>query len=209
MCPITGFDPFVISCLVLAAGESTRFPGNKLLYEIKPNITLLEFLLQSIIGSKVNQIIVVLGFEAEIIKKKIDILSNDKVHTILNPEYKAGGMSSSIRQGMQLISDVEAILITPGDIPLIPSNVFNSVIDHFNTNHPDIIIPTYNNFKGHPILISSKLFSEVRNITEANSGLKEITKTYWKNIEFLPTKNKGILRDVDNFDDILKISKFL
>lgn len=198
-----------ITAIVLAAGESTRFPGNKLLYEIKPNISLLEFLLQSIIDSKVNQIIVVLGCEAEIIKETVDILSNDKVHTIVNTEYKVGGMSSSIRRGMQLISNVDAILITPGDIPLISSNVFNSVIDHFNTNHPDIIIPTYNNFKGHPILISSKLFSQVRNITETNRGLKEITKTYWKNIEFLPTKNKGILRDVDNFDDILKIYKFL
>ncbi len=199
----------MISCLVLAAGESTRFPGNKLLYEIKPNISLLEFLLQSIIDSKVKQIIVVLGYEAEIIKETVDILSNDKVHTIVNTEYKVGGMSSSIRRGMQLILNADAILITPGDIPLIHSNVFNSVIDYFNKNHPDIIIPTYNNFKGHPILISSKLFSQVRNITEVNRGLKEITKTYWKNIEFLPTKNKGILRDIDNFDDILKIFKFL
>jgi molybdenum cofactor cytidylyltransferase len=199
----------MISCLVLAAGESTRFPGNKLLYEIKPNVSLLEFLLQSIIDSKVNQIIVVLGYEAKIIKETVDILSNEKVHTIVNTEYKVGGMSSSIRRGMQLISNADAILITPGDIPLIPSNVFNSVIDYFNKNHPDIIIPTYNNFKGHPILISSKLFSQVRNITEVNRGLKEITKTYWKNIEFLPTKNKGILRDVDNFDDISKLSKLL
>ncbi len=199
----------MISCLVLAAGESTRFPGNKLLYEIKPNVSLLEFLLQSIIDSKVNQIVVVLGYEAEIIKETVDILSNEKVHTIVNTEYKVGGMSLSIRRGMQLISNVDAILITPGDIPLISSNVFNSVIDCFNENHPDIIIPTYNNFKGHPILISSKLFSQVRNITEVNRGLKEITKTYWKNIEFLPTKNKGILRDIDNFEDILKISKFL
>ena len=150
-----------------------------------------------------------MGYEAEIIKETVDILSNDKVHTIVNTEYKVGGMSSSIRRGMQLISNVDAILITPGDIPFISTNVFNSVIDYFNKNHPDIIIPTYNNFKGHPILISSKLFSQVRNITEVNRGLKEITNTYWKNIEFLPTKNKGILRDIDNFDDILKISKFL
>ncbi len=199
----------MISCLVLAAGESTRFPGNKLLYEIKPNISLLEFLLQSIIDSKVDHIIVVLGYEAEIIKETVEILSYDKVQTIVNPEYKTGGMTSSIRRGMQLTSNIDAILITPGDIPLISSNVFNLVIEYFNKNHPDIIIPTYNNFKGHPILISSKLFSQVRNITEVNRGLKEITKTYWKNIKFLPTKNEGILRDVDNVDDILKISKLL
>ncbi|MHA1969582.1 MAG: nucleotidyltransferase family protein [Candidatus Hodarchaeales archaeon] len=195
----------MISCIVLAAGESTRFPGNKLLYEIKPNISLLEFLLHSLIDSKVNQIIVVLGYEADIVRETVSILSDNKVRTIVNHNYQEGGMSSSIRQGMKLISDDKAILITPGDIPLIPTAVFDLIIEHFDINCSDIIIPTYNNSKGHPILISSKYFSQVKKITEENRGLKGIIETHWNEIEFLPTKNKGILRDVDSLEDAYRI----
>ncbi|MFX0085890.1 MAG: NTP transferase domain-containing protein [Candidatus Hodarchaeota archaeon] len=199
----------MISCLVLAAGESKRFPGNKLLYEIKPNVSIIEYLLRSIIASNIDQTIVVLGHEAEIIKKRIEYLLSNSVSTIFNNDYKEGGMSSSIRIGIDPLLDNEAILVTPGDIPLIPSNTFNFILDYFNLHRPNIIIPTYNNYKGHPILISSKLFQETRNISEEKHGLKEIVDLHWNEIVFLSTNVKGILRDIDSIDDIVRLKKVL
>ncbi len=195
----------MISCLVLAAGESKRFPGNKLLYEIKPNVSIIECLLKSIIASKIDQTIIVLGHEAEIIEKRIEYLLSNSVSTIFNNDYKEGGMSSSIRRGIELVLDNEAILVTPGDIPLISSNVFNFILDCFNLYRPNIIIPTYNNYKGHPILISSKLFQELRKISEEKHGLKEIIDHHWNEIYFLSTNSKGILRDIDSIDDIVRL----
>jgi CTP:molybdopterin cytidylyltransferase MocA len=118
-------------------------------------------------------------------------------------------MSSSIRKGFELTLNNEAVLITPGDIPLISSDVFNSIIEYFNLHQSNIIIPTYNNYKGHPILISSNLFQEIRNISEEKQGLKEIMEIYKNEIVFLPTNDKGILRDIDNYDDIVSLNNIL
>ncbi|MFX0124249.1 MAG: NTP transferase domain-containing protein [Candidatus Hodarchaeota archaeon] len=194
----------MITCIVLAAGESKRFDGNKLLFEIKPNVTIIEYLLSSIIDSKVDRILVVLGHEAELVNKKVQRL-NAGIQTIINPHYKQGGMSSSIRRGMEEVLDSHAIMITPADIPLIPSEVFNRLIGHYTSMSPIVIIPTYQGQKGHPILIDSQLFEYVLNISEEKRGLKEIIELFKDEVVFLPTNSQGILHDIDSFSDIIHI----
>ncbi|MFX1284033.1 MAG: NTP transferase domain-containing protein [Promethearchaeota archaeon] len=191
----------MITCIVLAAGESKRFNGNKLLFEVKPNITMIEMLLSSILASKVDRIVVVLGHDAELVNKKVQGLCNDII-TVLNPNYERGGMSSSIRQGMEEALDSQAIMITPADIPFIPSTVFDQLIDYYLSMSPVVIIPTYQRQKGHPILIGSQLFKHVLNISEEKRGLKEIIEKFREKIVFLPTNFQGILYDIDNVSDM-------
>ena len=195
----------MITCIVLAAGESTRFPGNKLLFEIKPGMSILEFLLRSILASKVDQIIVVLGYEADLLASRIQNLNADSLLTVINPDYQKGGMSSSVRRGIDHALDSHAIMITPADIPFIPFEVFNKLIDYYQSHKPRLIIPTYKNRKGHPILISSELFENVRAVSEERRGLKEIIDTYYDEIVFLSTEEEGILQDVDNYEDINRL----
>lgn len=198
-------NPIMITCIVLAAGESTRFPGNKLLFEIKPNISILEFLLRSILASKVDQTIVILGHEADLLASRIQNLRAETLHTVTNPIYHKGGMSSSIRRGVEHALDSHAILITPADIPFIPSEVFDKLIDYYISHKPLLIIPTYKNRKGHPILISSELFEKVLAISEEKRGLKEIIETYYDDIVFLSTDVAAILQDVDNYEDFIEL----
>jgi molybdenum cofactor cytidylyltransferase len=196
-----GVLSIMITCIVLAAGESRRFPGNKLLFEIKPNHTIIELLLSSIIASKVDRLLVVLGYDAKSVNDKIQSLHKG-IHTVINPEYKEGGMSSSIRRGVKEAFDSQAILITPADIPFIPPDVFDQLIDHYHSTSPLVIIPTYQGHKGHPILIDSQLFEHVLNISEEKKGLKEIIELFREKIVFLPTIFQGILHDIDNVSDI-------
>lgn len=199
----------MITCIVLAAGESKRFKGNKLLFEIKANVTIIEFLLKSIIASRVDRTIVVLGHEADLVRKKVQNLTNESLHTVINPDYRKGGMSSSIRRGLEQALDSHAIMITPADIPFIPSKVFNQLIDYYYTHSPRLIIPTYQNQKGHPILISSDLFSHVRKISEEKRGMKEIIASYAEDLVFLPTESQTILQDVDKYEDVIKLKSIL
>lgn len=200
-----GLASIMITCIVLAAGESTRFPGNKLLFEIKQNSSILEFLLRSILASKVDQIIVVLGHEADLLASRIQNLRAESLLTVVNANYQKGGMSSSVRRGVEYALDSHAIMITPADIPLIPSRVFDKIIDYYQSHKPRLIIPTYKNRKGHPILISSELFEDVHAITEEKRGLKEIIDTYYDDIVFLSTDVAAILQDVDNYEDLIQL----
>ena len=191
----------MITCMVLAAGESRRFPGNKLLFEIKKNVTVLEFLLGSILASKIDQVLVIVGHDAKAIIKIVQKV-DPSIRTVINPNYKRGGMSSSIRRGMEEALNSHAIMITPADIPLIPSEVLDLLIDLYLTNSPLIIIPTYRGRKGHPILISSNLFKYVLGISEDRKGLKEVINLFKGEIAYLPTNSQGILYDIDSISDL-------
>jgi molybdenum cofactor cytidylyltransferase len=197
----------LIRCIVLAAGESTRFPGNKLLFEIKSNVTVLDNLIISILHSKVDRTTIVIGFEASKIRPRIQALNDGSISVVFNPNFKQGGMSSSIREGLkEILADstlkTDAIIITPADIPFIPSSVFNQIIDYFQSNFPKIIIPTFQKKRGHPILISSALYPQISCISEERRGLKEIINQFRDEITFLETDAPGILQDIDTYDDI-------
>jgi len=199
----------MIAGLLLAAGESKRFrPENKLLYKID-GVSVIEHLLKAFLQSKIDNITIVVGYQKiEVINqtKKLVDSSNIPINFVENQEFRKGGMSSSIIKGMQTVNNTEAVLITPADIPFIPTNVINALIDHFNGNKPKIIIPTCDQRKGHPILISSVLYPEVLAISEELRGLKEITTKFEDQIEYLPTDTKGIIRDIDTKEDLRKFS---
>jgi molybdenum cofactor cytidylyltransferase len=194
----------MITFIVLAAGESRRFPGNKLLFEIEDNVTIIELILSSILASKADRVIVILGHEAEAVHEKVQNI-NTRIQTVINPQYKGGGMSSSIRLGMENALESQAVLITPADIPFIRFEVIDLLIDYYLSNFPPLIIPTHQGRKGHPILISSKLFKYVLKVSEEKRGLKEVIKLFKDEIKFLPTKYQGILYDIDSVSDILEL----
>jgi len=198
----------LIIAIVLAAGQSRRFPGNKLLSEVIPNKKVIDFTIEPLLESKVDNIVFVLGHEAKKLEKEILKFDNNKIFTTLNTNYISGGMSSSILQGfnfsLKKFTKIDAVMITPADIPFIPTKVWNLLISEYNEDMESkcIIIPTYNNRKGHPILIGSKLFNELAAISEKHMGLKEIINRHWEEISFCQTDSDGILHDIDRIEDL-------
>ena len=202
-------EKIMIAGILLAAGESKRFhPENKLLYKIN-GVSVLEHLLKSFLKSHINNVTIVVGYQkTEVISltKKVVCSSKIPINFVENSEFSKGGMSSSIIKGMHSVINSKAVLITPADIPFIPTSVINALIKYFEMNKPKIIIPTYNRRRGHPILISSDLFPEVLTISEELRGLKEITTKYSDKIVYLPVEAKGIIRDIDTKEDLQKFT---
>ena len=84
----------MISSILLAAGQSKRMQGeNKLLKKYKKKY-LINHILSSLIKSKVNKIIVVLGYENKKIKKIA--LKSKKITFVVNSQYLKG-ISTSIK----------------------------------------------------------------------------------------------------------------
>ncbi|MHA1993939.1 MAG: nucleotidyltransferase family protein [Candidatus Hodarchaeales archaeon] len=200
----------MIAGIILAAGESKRFSTqNKLLYELNPGISVIESVLIAFMKSDIHKIVIVTGHESTKILEKIDKYKTNlqiPVTSIFNENYISGGMSSSVKSGLKSVTEADAVLITPADIPLIPTKTINAMIEYFFRNTPDILIPTFNNRKGHPILFKSTLFAEILAISEKLRGLKEITTKYRNKVVFLPTNNPGILKDLDTLNDLNKFS---
>jgi len=59
------------------------------------------------------------------------------------------------------------------DCPLVLASSINAVIDRFKKDSPDILIPTYQNKKGHPPIFHQRLKSEILNLP-MDSGLNSL-----------------------------------
>ena len=103
----------MISAIVLAAGEARRMGQVKLLLPWKGR-TILEHVLGNLLQSRVDEVILVLGHEADRFLGKI---SEPKIKIVLNPAY-GEGMSSSLRKGLMVMGEkAEAFLVVLGDQP--------------------------------------------------------------------------------------------
>ena len=116
----------MISSILLAAGQSLRMKGeNKLIKEID-GTPVIKYAVKNLLSSTVNEIIIVLGYEENLIKKIIGV--NKKVKFVYNKNFKEG-VASSIKIGLDNISiKSEAFFICLGDMPNVNQNIYNKLI---------------------------------------------------------------------------------
>ncbi|MFN3621599.1 MAG: NTP transferase domain-containing protein, partial [Nitrososphaerales archaeon] len=97
----------MISVVVLAAGLSTRFGENKMLYPIEGE-PMVRRVVKTILSSSIDEAVVVVGFEAEKVEA---VLKDLNCKLVRNAEYETGGQSSSVRCGVKAIKqDADAVM---------------------------------------------------------------------------------------------------
>jgi len=195
----------MISAIMLAGGQSSRMNGeNKLIKEIE-GIPLIKHSIKNILASGVDEVIIVLGFEKEIVEKCIE--ENKKIKCVYNKNYKTG-IASSIKTGLINISkNSEAFFICLGDMPKVNQNVYNKMIKvRYKYNKKlkpqykkEIFIPTYEGQKGNPILFSKFFKEKIMQINGDVGGKKilELNKNKILNILF---NTNSVILDFDTQD---------
>ena len=146
----------MITAILLAAGQSKRFKnGNKLLKNYKGKY-LINHILKSLIKSKVNKIIIVLGHENRKIKKIA--LKNNKITFVINSQYLKG-ISTSIKSGLKKISKKNiGFLIAHADMPLVSKKIFNTLCLALKNKKKEIFVPVYKKKVGNPLAFKYFVF---------------------------------------------------
>jgi molybdenum cofactor cytidylyltransferase len=189
----------MLSLIVLAAGRSTRMRGrNKLLVKIdrKPMI---RRVVERALSAKVDEVVVVLGWEAENIR---EALADLPCRFVMNEEYQKG-QSGSVRTGLRDVKEgTEAVLILPGDVAMIDSRSINMVVEEYNNRGNLIVVASFSGKPGHPILFSKELFREIEEIDEETFGLKAVVSRHKSEVSMVETDSEYVLRDVDTPKDL-------
>ncbi|MDW7986771.1 MAG: nucleotidyltransferase family protein [Nitrososphaerota archaeon] len=192
-----------VALVILAAGKSTRFPGNKLLAKIKGE-SIIEKIVKTGLRSKVDMIIVVTGYEADKIRKEVEKLGNDRIKIVYNPDYEEG-QSTSVKLGVrEVIGKVEAVMIHPADVALINPEDINRLIEVFQITSAPIVVASHGGRRGHPILFSNKIHEEIMMIREEKRGLKEIVEKYREDTVEVESSRFTII-DIDTPEDLKKV----
>jgi molybdenum cofactor cytidylyltransferase len=142
--------------LILAAGEGRRFGGAKQLAEVRGR-PLLAHAVAAMRGvAAVHPVVVVLGARADEVRAGIDLSGVD---VVVNENW-AEGQSSSLRRGVQALGDVDAAVVTLGDMPFVTSTVIAGVLQ-FDPGRFDAVRATYHGHPGHPVLLTRPLLARV------------------------------------------------
>ena len=186
----------MISAILLAAGESKRMGKPKQLMPFGQN-TILEQAIDNLLRSAVDEVIVVVGYQAEEVVKTIGTRS---VKLVVNPDYKQG-MSTSIIAGLnQVDSQAKAVMLAFGDQPLIDSQTINRLIEEFNNHDKGIAIPAYQGRRGHPIIFTTK-YKEKLLALKGDIGGRQIVDDHPDDIVEVAVNSEGIITDIDTVGD--------
>jgi molybdenum cofactor cytidylyltransferase len=187
----------LICLIVLAAGSSTRYGRNKLLEKIDGQ-TMIERVVKSVASSKADEVIVVLGHEAQRIR---EALRNFECKFVFNEDFKKG-QSSSVEAGVKsVMSYADAVMVLPGDVALITSKAINAIIEEYERSKSPIVVASHQGRSGHPILFDRSLFDELMKINEETMGLKAVVNRHRDLIKKVETGSDGVLIDIDTRED--------
>jgi molybdenum cofactor cytidylyltransferase len=186
----------MLSAILLAAGQSKRMDSeNKLTKEIQ-GTPLIKHSVKNILASSIDELIVVLGYQKEIIEKLID--KNKKIKFVFNKDFESG-MASSIKTGLNHLSNnIEAFFICLGDMPMVNSDIYNQLIK--SRNQKNIIVPTYNGQQGNPVLFDKSMKEKVMDIT-GDVGAKKILELNKDKILNLEINDQSITKGFNTQGD--------
>lgn len=191
-----------LSAVILSAGYSSRMGAFKPLLRFG-EITALELLINTYQQCGIYDIIVVLGYKADEIMKKLEHL---KVKWVINENFN-DGMYSSVKAGVAKIQDSsEGFFLNPVDIPLIKMSTLESIKTEFFKND-NIIYPTFNGKRGHPPLITTRLVKPILE-DSSNSGLRYLLDSYEERALEVPVIDWGSNKDMDIYEDYVELKRY-
>ena len=197
----------MISAVILAAGESRRMgKQNKLLLPIGGEALLVK-LVASVCASDVGQVLVVIGHEAEKIRRE---LNEFPLNFVYNPNFSEG-MTTSIKSGVKEVSaDCDGLLICLADMPLINTSDINQLIHAYVQNRIKekrlIVVPVFQGQRGNPVLFSSEFRNDILEY-QMESGCRGVIMNYPESVKEIKMDNNNMLLDVDTLEDYQRVSK--
>jgi molybdenum cofactor cytidylyltransferase len=189
----------MLSAVALAAGLSTRMGKNKLLLDFKTK-PLITHAVDTLLASEVDEVVVVLGHEADKVRDK---LQGRQVRLVQNPDY-CEGLSTSVRVGVRAVSpQAEGIMIYLADQPLLESADLNYIVRAFTyakTVNKRIVVPVFNGQRGNPVILDSSYKEAILGVV-GDIGCRGVIKRYPDEVFVIEMENDHVVRDVDNIDD--------
>ena len=179
-----------VAAILLAAGSSRRFGGEKLLVPWRGR-PLYEHALDALLSSPgIGTTVVVVrpGFEPP--------PAHPRCRVVVNPEHEEG-MGSSLRAGVRAApGDADAYLVALADMPRITPALIAELIARHGVSGKQITVPVHDGRRGHPVLLGRELREALLAI-RGDVGAREILRAYPERVGEFETADEAVLFDVD------------
>lgn len=184
----------MIAAVVLSAGESSRMGRPKAFLRIDGQ-TFIEKIVAALRQAGLENIIVILGHNAEAMRQKIAHLP---VTVLVNSDYQKGQLSSLQVAVRHLLADedCQGMLVHLVDHPYIHAGLVNLLLQRFETSGKAIVVPRFGAKRGHPVIFARSLFDELLN-APLDEGAKAVVNAHREQTLEVDTADEGITVDID------------
>jgi molybdenum cofactor cytidylyltransferase len=196
----------MVPAIVLAAGKSTRMGRSKALLPLGGADTFLTRIVSSFRAAGVEEVVVVLGHDAEVIASA---LADRRVaaRIVVNADYERGQFSSLVA-GLQAVDHpgVGGILLTLVDVPLVSPETIRAVAARHRVTAAPIVRPVSGSRHGHPVLIDRRLFDALRQ-ADPTHGAKPVIRAHASAAGDVEVNDEGAFLDVDTPEEYAALTR--
>ena len=166
-----------IAALLLAAGASRRMGEPKPLLRWGDR-TLIEWELDELDRSVVDDIVVVTGARAEEVRRS---LGERGRYCVFHPEWPQG-RATSIATGARALAapcrePPEAIVVQNVDQPTRAA-IVDRLVGELRSSGAAIVQPSFEGRAGHPLVLAGELLGEREAVTETMRGIRELRERH-------------------------------
>lgn len=188
-----------LGCVIMAAGASSRFGGNKLLQDFLGR-PLFACVLEAVAGV-FDQTAVVTGYvPVKAYAEKLGFLPVKNE----NPQL---GVSHTIRLGLDAVNDCDGVVFATADQPLLTRETFLRLTEAFVKEPTYIYAVSAEGKRGNPCLFPKALFPELLAI-KGDVGGGAVIKAHPHRLRLMEVPSEELL-DCDTPDSLEKCRKKL
>lgn len=165
-----------ISGIVLAAGTSVRMGRPKQLLPFAEK-TLIQHVIDAAVASALDEVVVVLGANADEVRRALVVPESGKVRVVVNAAYDKG-LAESVRCGLAAVaSRASAVAILLGDQPRMNAALIDQVLSAHISVGKAATRPVFGagdeRIPGHPVVLSRTLWPMLRDL-RGDEGARKV-----------------------------------
>ena len=181
-------DSLKLGCVIMAAGNASRFGGNKLT-AVFDGRSLIRRALEAIPENAFDQVVVVTQYP-EIMR-----LAKEFHFAAIFNEHPENGISETVKIGLTQLRDCDGVLFQVADQPLLRQEIVAELVELWRQQPDRIAALSHGGQRGNPCLFPARFFPELMAL-EGDRGGSAVIRRHPESLILLETEARQ-LADVD------------
>ncbi len=175
--------------LVLAAGFSRRFEGDKRLYHAEGDKPLLQMTVENVLAAGLPCRVCIRPED-----EQVRALLRELAVQPVDCSEAQRGMGATLSQGIAAVADWAAVLIALGDMAWVVPTTYRDLAARLQA--AVIVQPEYDGQPGNPVGFASSYYPQLLDLT-GDEGGRAILRKHADALLRVPVTDPGIHRDLD------------
>ena len=180
-----------IACVVLAAGQGTRFGEPKAEAKLPSGERFLDAVVRVATEGDLSPVIAVVQPTVVVPAPAIQVVN----------AQPGSEQSASLRLALaRLVGDpAQAVLVWPVDHPFVLLSSVLALVDAFKRTRAPIVLPVYEGRRGHPVLFARSVWQD---LMTATGGARTVVHAHAAHVVEIQVPDEGVTRDIDTRSDM-------